>query len=196
MYSLLRQLHLYTAFLLLAFVAMYFITGYTLTHGNWFREGETGKQTRNVTLAISSRPTPLDETSIGPWFQKELNLRGKPQPAKKNSAGSWKFSVNRPGYTAEATLTADFTQARVAETFQDWKRTMAVYHRMHGYGGGWFYNLWVLLYDLASLAMIVFAVSGVYLWFKLVRSRLPGWIVLGCGFALTLSMALYFLLAA
>ncbi len=71
---------------------------------------------------------------------------------------------------------------------------MIVLHRMVGYGGGTLYDLWVLMYDLASAALIVFAVTGVMLWSaRPGRDRL-GWVMLGLGCALCLGTVLYFLL--
>ena len=53
------------------------------------------------------------------------------------------------------------------------------FHRLHGYGGGWLYDMWVLFYDLASLSMIVFALTGIYLWWRLTKRRFWGWLCLG-----------------
>ena len=56
---------------------------------------------------------------------------------------------------------------------------------MHNYGGGWLYDIWVVFYDLASASLILFAISGIYLWWRLTRRKLWGWICLGIswGFA-------------
>jgi hypothetical protein len=66
---------------------------------------------------------------------------------------------------------------------------------MHQYGGGWLYNLWVVFYDLASLALIVFAITGVYMWYKLEGRKRLGWILLGLSFAYAGAMVLYLIYA-
>jgi len=46
-------------------------------------------------------------------------------------------------------------------------------------GGGWLYDLWAVVYDLASASMILFALSGIYLW----HQRRPGsFLKIGNGF--------------
>jgi hypothetical protein len=64
-------------------------------------------------------------------------------------------------------------------------------HRLHGYGGGGLYDVWAVLYDLASLALIVFAFTGVYLWHATLRPRWPGWLALGVGAVFTTAMILH-----
>ena len=66
---------------------------------------------------------------------------------------------------------------------QNARNILVGFHRMHGYGGGWLYNIWLVFYDLASLSLILFAVSGTYLWWRLARRR---WLVglAGCELGL------------
>jgi len=90
-------------------------------------------------------------------------------------------------------VSADLKSATVTEHRFGWQRVLAGFHRLHGYGGGWLYDLWAVLYDLASAAMIVFAVTGVVLWHRLARPRWPGWVLLACGLAFTASTLSYLL---
>ena len=53
--------------------------------------------------------------------------------------------------------------------------------------------MWTLLYDLASLALIVFAFSGIYMWYKLTTRRSIGWIVLGASFTYAAAIVSYLL---
>ena len=58
---------------------------------------------------------------------------------------------------------ANGDSARVVTQQLGWQRTMVGFHRMHNYGDGGIYELWVLYYDLASLSLILFALIGIYL---------------------------------
>ena len=80
---------------------------------------------------------------------------------------------------------------KVTERIHSFGQTMNVMHRFHGYGDGPMYNAWAALYDLASLSLIVFAVTGVVLWWKLTKNRLLGWICLLAGAGFTASMVIY-----
>jgi hypothetical protein len=74
-------------------------------------------------------------------------------------------------------------------------QTLVGFHRLHRYGGGWVYNLWMVFYDLASFSVILFAASGVYLWYKLTRRRALGWTCLAASFGFTAGTILYFVYA-
>jgi hypothetical protein len=66
-------------------------------------------------------------------------------------------------------------------------------HHFHGYDGGLQFWLWGFLVDVVSVSMIVFAVSGVYMWYVLKKDHTLGWIVLGAS-SLYVTGSLVFLL--
>jgi hypothetical protein len=68
---------------------------------------------------------------------------------------------------------------------------MHQFHRLHGYQGDPAYVLWAFIYDLSSLSMIIFALSGVYLWYKVERRRLAGWLILTGSTLLTAATIIY-----
>jgi len=115
------------------------------------------------------------------------------EPGRRRKDGTWTFEFFRPGHLTEVVVSADLKSATVTEHRFGWQRVLAGFHRLHGYGGGWLYDLWAVLYDLASAAMIVFAVTGVVLWHRLARPRWPGWVLLACGLAFTASTLSYLL---
>jgi hypothetical protein len=199
MHTLVRKIHFVTAFFLLAFVVMYFVTGYVVTRETWFPDGEKRTETRMVSVPPEDVPNDqISAAALAARIQQLAGTAGKRFPARTNAAGRLAFDYLRPGYYAAVEIVSNDPQdyrLEVNETFQDWKRTAINYHRLHGYGGGWFYSLWALIYDLASLAMIVFAVTGVLLWYRLSKRRLAGWLVLAAGGGLTVSTVVYYLLA-
>lgn len=192
MHTLIRRIHLFCGFSLMAFVVMYFVTGYVLTRGSLF--GETGKSVVQRTVSFVPQSAKPDEAGFAAQLQEQFGLRGQRAPARRNDDGSWRFSFVRPGYRAEVRLAADLKSAAITETRLGWQGVMVGFHRQHGYGGGGFHDLWALVYDLASVSMIVFAITGLLLWHKLARIRWPGWVVLGSGFAYTAVTLGYMLL--
>lgn len=193
MHSIVRQIHLYSALVLLAFVLMYFVTGYVLTRQSWFGEPQSAAETRRVALDAAALSGEPGETAFAMRLQNLMDLAGKPAPARRLGGGRWEFSFHKPGYNAKAVLDADRSAAEITETRHGWQRVMIGFHRLHGYGGGWLYILWAIVYDVASLSMIAFAVSGVWLWHGMTKNRLAGWIVLAAGFAYTAGVILAFL---
>ncbi|NLF39902.1 hypothetical protein GX586_10675 [bacterium] len=180
-----RQVHLYSSFALAAFVVMYFATGYVVVHGGWFGRASEAVSHRTVTLDTAALEAARDGAAYAAALQGQLGLRGKRAPAARRTDGTWRVTVTRPGVSFEAVVAADGATAVVTERRQGWQRVMAVFHRLHGYGGGWLYDLWALMLDAVGIAMIGFAVTGVVLWHRCTRVRLPGWIVFACGFILT-----------
>ena len=193
MYTVIRKIHLYTGLALFAFVVMYFVTGYVMVHHDWFGEKPAVKTTRTETLA-GGLPSGTEDASAA--LQEMFGLNGMRYEPVRRGDGTWRFAYRRPGVDIEAVVSADGRSVKITETRRDGVGTLVGLHRLHGYRGGWAYYAWAVMYDLASIAMIVFAVSGVYLWYKLTRRRTLGWIVLGTGVAYTVGMIVYLVHAA
>ena len=188
MYDLIRKIHLYTAFVLLAFVLMYFVTGYVLIHNQWFPRPEPGVATREEALEPAPGASP---EAMSAALQRRFDLPGMRSEPKRNRDGSWKFQYLRPGTTCEAVVAPAGDRVTIKRTDFGVAQTLIGFHRLHGYGGGWAYDLWMVLFDLASFSMILFAASGVYLWYKLTRRRMLGWVMLGAGLGFTIGTMIY-----
>jgi hypothetical protein len=188
MYDTIRRIHLYTGVGLLAFVVMYFVTGYVLIHGEWFPGGQPAKTTREEPLTSAPGASPEQFSAI---LQRQFGLNGKRQPPVRMKDGGWRFDYVRPGVTHEAVVSPAGGRLRITTSNFSTRQTLVGFHRLHGYGGGWVYDLWMVVYDLASASMIVFAVTGIYLWYKLTRRRLLGWTLLAVSFAFASGTVLY-----
>jgi hypothetical protein len=187
---LIRRIHLGSAFVLLGFVLMYFITGYVLTHGAWF--GETPEQVVRRTEPFPGELSAAPEAAgFALQLRERLGLRGKPSKVEHRSDGTWRVSFAHPGHVTEVTIPADRSTLSLVEKHQGWQRILVGLHRLHGYGGGGLYTLWALLVDVTAVSMIVFAVSGLVLWHRMTRDRRLGWGILSAGFVLTASTLAY-----
>ena len=67
------------------------------------------------------------------------------------------------------------------------------FHRLHGYKSGWNYYLWAFMYDLSSLSIIVFTLTGFYLWYKTESNHLTGWLIFG-AFSLFTAFIVFYLM--
>jgi hypothetical protein len=187
-YDTIRRIHLFTGVGLLAFVVMYFVTGYVLIHGDWFANSPPEKTTRDEPLAAAPGASPEEFSAL---LQRQLNLTGKRQPPVRMKDGGWRFNYVRPGVSHEAVVPPSGGVVHITTSRFGTRQTLVGFHRLHGYGGGWMYDLWMVLYDLASASMIVFAVSGIYLWYKLTRRRLLGWVLLAASFTFATGTVVY-----
>ncbi|MEC8931700.1 MAG: PepSY-associated TM helix domain-containing protein [Candidatus Latescibacterota bacterium] len=154
-YNVIRKTHLCAGLVLLVFVVMYFVAGYPITHNQWFDAQDPVKTERTVAIP-SIEADDIREYSA--HLQEHLEIRGK-----RTTAREWHFEYFRPGIFHEVDLVANGDSARVVTQRFGWQRTMVGFHRMHNYGGGGIYELWVLFYDVASLSLILFALTGIYL---------------------------------
>jgi len=187
-----RKIHLYTGLGLLTFVVMYFITGWVLMHEGIFPHKDPVNTTWMEKLEYQG---PDSREAWADYLQHEFSLRGKQGRIREMKDGRVSYQYFRPGYAFEVVVSADRETAEITESQWGFRNLMVGYHRIHGYGDGWLYNIWSFMYDLASLACIVFAISGIVIWYPTRRRDRLGWLFLGIGFGLTTVMTLYLMYA-
>ena len=127
------------------------------------------------------------------YIQDKFNIHGKRQPVRELKDGSLRINFFHPGYGTEALVAPDRQSVQITTTAGHFRYLMVGFHRTHVYGAGPLYDFWCFLYDLASASCIVFALTGILIWYT-ARQRDPwGWPCLLSGFGLTLMMCLYFM---
>jgi hypothetical protein len=184
-YNVVRIVHLTTGLLLLVFFLMYFITGLPLIHEKWFPESEARTVTTTNSIAFAGGP---DSAEFVPYLEKMFDLRGRRGDAKKQKDGSWKFTWFRPGTESRVVLGVDGKMATVTKIEYGPRRVLVGLHRLHGYGGGFLYDVWAVLMDASSCAAILFPLTGIVLWYKSTPQKTLGWCCLALGFGLTALM--------
>ena len=188
MYDLIRKVHLYTAMILLTFVVMYFVSGYVLIHRDLMPEGKTDKATVRLPLSTTQVASP---NGLSGFLQEKLGIRGKPAPPRQLEDGRVRFDYFRPGDYSRVTVSAEGDSVVHLHERYGARQTLIGMHRMHNYGGSIPYLLWVLSYDLASLALILFGLTGVYMWYKHTQNRKLGWILLAISYGYTAATILF-----
>lgn len=191
MYHLFRRVHLYTGLVLLVFVLMYFATGYVLMHEDWFKRVTLETTTRTEKLKWSGSVT---NNAMAGHLQATFGLVGLRNGPYSRPNGVTQFNFGRPGETFVAMIAADGKEVTITHRKFGWVVTAIGMHRLHGYNGSGLYWVWTLFYDLASTALILFALSGVYLWWKTTARKWPGFVCLGASFAYTSAMIAYLML--
>lgn len=177
-----RKIHLYAAMIIMVFLSMYFITGFLLTRYDWFDHDPIEKKSHIVPVDLSR----IEEDEEFPEKVREiLDIRGKMNLQKFNADGTQTIQFIKPGVTTVVTISADLKRATIETTPQNIHEMVSFYHRMHGYGGGLKYDLYLFMMDLSSLSLIVFVITGVYLWMKILRNKFWGMLFLALGFLYT-----------
>ena len=192
MYNPIRQIHLFSALVLTTFVLMYFITGWVMVFEETFKRQKTATET--IKKIVPGIHTTGNDTIIS-LIKHNFNLSGQYQ-VQRNASGEININFRHPGWHITAAVKQESDSVTVTVEKQNFVSVMHQFHRLHGYRGGWNYYAWALMFDLSSVSMILFAITGVYLWYRVERQRLAGWIVLVAMTGLTAFTIFYLMYLA
>ncbi len=126
------------------------------------------------------------------FAERALGAKGRVVRPRPQDEGGILLRYTRPSSTLEVAATPDRSAAVITTTRYGWLRAVRWLHVLTGYAGGPAFVVWSILLDLVALAVIGFALSGIYLWYKLTRHRRLGWLLLGGSWCYTLAVILYF----
>ena len=181
MYKLFRKAHLYFAMALTALVIMYFVSGYVLLHAGFFSSVPAQRSTHTEPLIYDK---PIAPAEFASYLQDTYGHRGQ-MSYQQRPDGSWYFRFHNPGTTYESEIPGDGKSIRLTEIRGGKTDTLVALHRLNGYGDSLMYSLWALLLDVVSLSLVVFAASGIYMWYTTSKRRALGWLMLCTSFGLT-----------
>lgn len=187
MYNRIRQIHLFAAFILTVFVLMYFVTGLVMIFEEHFHRKDNSvttvtREVPGIRLASGDKLV----TTVREHF--EVSGQYQVRQGKARTV----ITFRHPGMEATVVVPNHSDSVTVTTKEKNFISALHQFHRLHGYHGGWNYRVWAFVYDLSALSMIVFAITGVYLWYKTERVRWPGWLILA-GFTLFIAFTIYYL---
>ena len=188
-YSLIRQIHLYSAFVTLTFLTMYFVTGFLMGKYQWF---ETQKPEPIISQLSITHSSFSEQDALVKHLQDTFNLNGRFTNHWENKGLPY-YEFNSLKQNDIVWFDSLKTTAHLKTQPKNSYMAITAYHRAHKYGGGFAYNAYILLMDLASLALLLFVITGIYMWLNLVRYRWLGWGFLGLGVSYAIWVWLTFL---
>ncbi len=197
MYNAIRKIHLYSGLVVLLFLMMYFVSGYVMIHRPWFG-GQAGKPPANVrTETLAGYAGEREPEAVAAYVVERFDLRGRANvpPATQQPRSAIRFNVFRPGTILQVEIPHDGDTVKITTTRENLAGVLVQLHRVHGYGGGPIWNAFVLFNDLASASCIVFAFSGVYLWWKTAKRKIWGVLCLTTSCAYTVGTIVYLMCA-
>ena len=188
MYQIVRRIHLFSGTTIMAFLMMYFVSGYIMVHRPWFVTPSPPAVTQTAPLDAAA-PANVDRLAL--YVKEKFKLTGRVQFPQVQPQGVKRFWVNRPGVMVRVDVPAN--QGRVNFTTQrvGLVGTLIMLHKVRGYDDQLVFDLYTLFCDLAGASMILFAVSGVYLWWKRTRNHTWGIVCLGASCAYGVGMVVY-----
>ncbi len=174
MFHKIRQVHLFSAFVLTSFILMYFITGLVMTLEETFKRNETSSTTSVMFIPDIHQ---ADNDEMLSLLKMSLDVHGQ-YGIQNQTPNQTEITFRHPGTETIVVVEKGSDSVHTTVRKKNLVTVMHQFHRLHGYRGGFQYHLWAFMFDIASLSMIAFALTGVYLWYKVEKRKLAGWVVL------------------
>ena len=169
MYSLVKKIHLVSCFIISAFLLIFFISGLVVIMEKTFPR----KPIYSFSETIHIKKVPENEKEFMKNIYQRFNIHGE-VTEKVNNDERRVLKIYRPGYRAGVVLNKkkklieiDVTQKNFADAIND-------FHRLLGFEGSWAHKIWAIMYDLSCISLLVFAFTGIYMWWKSEKKKLPG----------------------
>jgi hypothetical protein len=169
---------------------MYFVTGFLLVHHELFDEKDPVVITSIHELSV---PNNLTNEKLPVFIQDMFQIHGQRKKMSMNVDGSIEISYVRPGHNYKVIVSPGRSTVKILHTEQTLRQTLIIFHRLEKYGGGMVYNIYIFMMDLSGIALIIFSLTGIYMFFTTIKRKAIGWVILSVSIAYTLLVIFSFL---
>tara|TARA_B100000609_G_C17127078_1_gene388155 strand:+ start:348 stop:935 length:588 start_codon:yes stop_codon:yes gene_type:complete len=177
-YGVFRKIHLYAMMILGVFLLVYFVSGLFFRH---YHLPNNAKTLPTDTLQINMNRD-MEDQEMFAFLEDSLELSVKlGHNINYEEDGSMRMFMMGATKRYWVTIPSDKNQVYLQKHINDTRESVHFYHVVHRYGGGFKYDLYLVFLDLVSISMLVFAVSGIYMWYNLMRNKWWGIISLVLG---------------
>lgn len=192
-----RRLHLYLGLFLLPWLFMYGLSSIPFAHNQYFQQRDEAKKIPLWTVRLQQPlelPVPADPAALREFARQVLRQVGVDQP---------NFGANRPNPRTVNIYAFSFLRATRVTVAVEQKQVTVEDRRfrfdqfltgLHARGGfeqdGLVQDSWGVVVDLVALAVILWVLSGLYLWWGVPGHRAWGWVTLLAGAACFLCFTL------
>ena len=184
-----RRTHLYLGLSLLPWVFMYGISSLPFTHGQYFQQRDEAKKLPLWNLRFERPldvpvPTEREEMkAFGRNLLKELGIEGptfnvnRPNPNTVNIGSSSFLHATRVVYAVDKKkVTVEDRRFRI-------EQMLAGMHTRAGYEqDGFLQDSWGFMVDAACVGMVLWVLTGFYMWWGVAGHRAWGWVAILAGF--------------
>lgn len=186
---LLRRIHLYLALFLSPWLLMYTASTFVMNHRAWFHEAEPPAPPRFELERELTYPGDFPDNAtprqIALQLLPSLDLDGAFNLGRPTTPGT--ILINRLHPVAPRRIT--YTQATKHVTVEKMVFSGAGFlermHRRRGFQHDYLLeDLWASSVDLTIAALLLLALSGLWMWWELKITRRPGAVALASGIAL------------
>jgi hypothetical protein len=174
-----RKIHLIASMIMLSFMLVYLITGVFMINHDLFSLPEIRVSHSRIPV---EKPMQGEAKEYATYLKETFDLKGRTE-YRKDNRDNWIFHFNTPGEAYQIKLPPSQDTLYLQKSTQD-KTFYMVAHRIHilrGFKGGWEYTAWAVMYDTSCFAMILFAITGIILWYRRRKQYRHGWWYLLAG---------------
>ena len=181
-----RRTHLYLGLALLPWFTMYGISSWFFSHGDYFEERDkaTGLPSWNLRYEKPYDVAPPDGNELRPWATRVLadtGLHGTSYGAYRQGPNQVNVYVYTIWNSTQVKYFNDKKLMRVEDKRFRWDHAFTGLHGMGGFDqDGFLRNAWSVIVDIVCVGIVIWIVSGLYMWWHVPGHRAWGWVaVLG-----------------
>jgi hypothetical protein len=146
------------------------------------------RQTTSVTHAVTTK-----DLSDENWtkFLDEHDIQGRLVHEKLEDSGNLVRKYAKTGSSYEITILKKQDSVKIKTTQLNLSGKIIGLHRAKGYGGGIQYNSYAFLLDLTGISLILFAITGIIMWLKILKHNKIAYTILVLGFIYVSTIVFY-----
>jgi len=186
--KLIRRVHMFTGLFFAPWLLMYALSTLVMTHRNYVASFYA---TRNPAMQVERAldysltfPTNTTREEIGRQILLDLGLEGT--HSVSGGRGGKPLIINRQHARALQRVTFDPAKSTVLIEREGFRglNFLERMHRRRGYNEYPLENTWGFAVDMAVVAMAFWSISGIWLWWEIKATRVPGLVALATGVGL------------
>lgn len=184
-----RRLHYYIGLFFLFFLWLFSLTGLLLNHPRWAQHaGDRRAESRYEKAVDISDALPADKHVRD--VMRQLGLEGEPDWPASTPPGRLDFNVSRPNDSSQVRVDLSNKRASVQHFENTHFATFRILHTFNGSrynaplsGREWAWTtVWTVLMDAFVAGLLVMVLGSYYMWYRLKRTHLLGFLALSAGF--------------
>ena len=187
-YTLINKIHLYCSLLTVTLLIMYLATSYMMIYHNWFNPSIKNDET----ISVEVNPSDIADDN---WdlFRSTHGIDGRLAREQKTESGDMMREYESVAKNYKVTIAKHQDEVKIRILEKNLNGTIIGFHRMRGFGGPLQYSLYAVLLDIVGLSLILFAITGIIMWLRILNHNKIAWTILTLGFVYVSSVIGYLL---
>ena len=186
MYRWLRNIHLAVGLFSVLFLGTYGASAVQMAHPSWFSLQPEVKETEVIIgTKVSDNPR-----AIARALMDDYGIQGGLDEVKE-MPGGYKLRISRPGTEYEVSYSRPTGETKVRTSRANFMGVLNSLHHTAGFRReDPLRRAWAAFVGVVSVGLILLALTGIYLWFKLFNERAVGTVLLVISLTYSFTLAI------